>query len=237
VAKGVAIVTSIISGIKNAIKKGSDILTDLLNTTKEIGEQVINGIIKGLKGKAKDITDYVEHLAGKMVKKFTDKFSIGSPSRVFMELGGYIMDGLAIGLDDGAANVYGSIDSVADGMISTMAKANSDISSALDGVMDADPTIRPILDLTAVEDEAKKMPSILDVGAINAAASYDQAAFISSSQMGQGGSDEGSIVEKGVVVNFQQNNTSPESLSASEIYRQTQNQLALAKNSLNLATV
>jgi hypothetical protein len=96
--------------------------------------------------------------------------------------------------------------------------------------MDVQPVITPVLDLTQMQKDVAKMPNLSNVipitGAINAAA-------ISAAQAAQPGSDVDP--ETGAtVIKLEQNNYSPEALSEAEIYRQTNNQLSMAKSALGL---
>lgn len=87
-----------------------------------------------------------------------------SPSRVFIELGKYLSQGLAIGItrySDLARNAAydmteGTADSVKDLLTRVVSVINDDY--------DFDPTIRPVLDLSDVKNGASEMSSILSSG-------------------------------------------------------------------------
>ncbi len=121
-------------------------------------------------------------------------------------------------------------------MIDTVAGTLNAVPDILDGLMDMEPVITPVLDLTTVQDEAKKLSDLTNVTPITAAASYDQASLISAAQAvnqtSTSADDNGSSTSP---ITFEQNNYSPESLSPAEVYRQTKNQLSQAKSLLDVA--
>jgi len=160
-----------------------------------------------------------------------------SPSRVFMQIGKDMIDGTVIGIDGQASAAYRSVDSATNGMIDAMVKRLSVVPDAIDGLIDLDPVITPVLDLTNAEVGAKQLADLTNVTPITTAASYDQAAAISAAQeASQTSTDDDSDPKSLVGVKFEQNNYSPESLSATEVYRQTKNQLAQAKDVIGLVS-
>jgi len=68
-----------------------------------IGENIIMGLVDGFMSKVTWLRDKVLGVAKDIAGWFSSALGIKSPSRVFMALGGYVGDGLAIGLDKGAA--------------------------------------------------------------------------------------------------------------------------------------
>ena len=97
------------------------------------------------------------------------------------------------------------------------------------------PTITPVLDLSQVERDARKLGGLTNVTPITAAASYGQASAISDAQR-KAMAQTAQAVQGGTTLMFEQNNYSPEALSDVEIYRQTKNQLGHIKNALGLVS-
>ena len=160
----------------------------------------------------------ISSLPGK-VKKF---LHIGSPSRVFYDIGTAIVDGLIWGIDDSADGVDESMTNVVNTIIDSV--------NAIPDLTDINPTITPVVDLTQVQAAADQMSTIFDISPV-ATASYGQAASISSTQAAQGAVSDSTGTEASVI-KFEQNNYSPESLSPVEIYRQTKNQLSQMRTAL-----
>lgn len=64
----------------------------------EFGTQMVLGMVNGITGSMGQARDAVMHVGDNVVGWFKDKLGIRSPSRVFAELGGFTMQGLALGL-------------------------------------------------------------------------------------------------------------------------------------------
>ena len=80
---------------------------------------------------------------------------INSPSRVFMEIGGYTSEGFAIGLDKYAHMASESAGRLADNVIKSVKDPLTNISKILDENIDVNPTIRPVMDLSNVKNGSK----------------------------------------------------------------------------------
>jgi hypothetical protein len=173
----------------------------------------------------------MEDIADEMVATLKRKLQIKSPSEAFAEVGRFSMAGMAKGFSDGSQMVTDAVDKAASDALAAMKKSMSNISSAVTDAIDPQPVITPILDLTQVRSQAEELASLTTPIPITAAASYGQAAIISSGQTTT--QDEPvPVVPGGTSVKFEQNNYSPESLTEIEIYRQTKNQLSQLKSAL-----
>lgn len=62
------------------------------------GSMIMTGLINGIKGMAGAVKDSVVGAASDTVSYFKEKLGINSPSRVFMELGGFVAEGAALGI-------------------------------------------------------------------------------------------------------------------------------------------
>lgn len=202
----------------------------------KVAASIISGIIKGIGAGAAEVGKKLAGLAGEAISGFMDKIRGKSPSKVFIDIGGYITQGLIIGINNGTPDVVQTIRSTADGMINTMNEALADIPNILDGLMDVNPVITPILDLSNVQKNAAKLSELTNVTPITAAASYGQAASISVAQEAAQATISETATQKSTEFKFEQNNYSPKALSPAEIYRHTRNQLSQAKSVLGLVS-
>lgn len=66
---------------------------------KQIGKDVINGFINGIKSKITDVKNVVKEAANAVTSKIKDVLNINSPSRVLMEMGEDTGEGFVIGID------------------------------------------------------------------------------------------------------------------------------------------
>lgn len=65
----------------------------------EFGGNLMSGLVKGITGKLGEVKDSIVGAGAAVTGWFKEKLGIHSPSRVFAELGGHTMDGLALGIN------------------------------------------------------------------------------------------------------------------------------------------
>lgn len=70
-----------------------------------LGGFVVDGLIGGITSRAAALRDAVTGIASSAAEWFKEKLGIASPSRVFMEYGGWISEGAALGMQGGAGAV------------------------------------------------------------------------------------------------------------------------------------
>jgi tape measure domain-containing protein len=217
--KGANAVISFLNSVANTIRTKEP---QMLAAGANIGTAIVQGMINGIGSLAGQLESkalsLISSLPGK-VKKF---LHIGSPSKVFYDIGVNIMLGLIGGIEDNSDNAVAAIGNTADAMLGAMA--------AIPDLAEMNPTITPVLDLTQVQAGADQMNTMINAASV-ATVSTDQAASISVSQAVSGGATDTTAPDKSVI-KFEQNNYSPESLSPVEIYRQTKNQLSQMRTAL-----
>ena len=103
--RGVSITIEKVKETFNQIKE-----IDLL----QIGKDIIDGLVNGIKGKIEDVKNAVKDIAGSITGKIKDILNIHSPSRVMAELGMFTSQGLADGMLDGARYVDRASSQIAD---------------------------------------------------------------------------------------------------------------------------
>ncbi|MDA8444776.1 phage tail protein [Paracidovorax valerianellae] len=69
------------------------------------GADLMDGLSNGVISRITAVRDAISTVAGDAIDWFKQVLGIHSPSRVFMELGGYVGEGAALGIDRGAAGV------------------------------------------------------------------------------------------------------------------------------------
>lgn len=103
------------TGVSNAIDKVKETFDtirqiDLL----QIGKDIIDGLVNGIRSKIDDVVNAVKDVAGSITGKIKDVLNIHSPSRVMAELGMFTSQGLAEGMLDGARYVDRASSQIAD---------------------------------------------------------------------------------------------------------------------------
>ena len=144
-----AIIDELKACIKDAVTVGGDIMTGLKNG-------ITNGLSKvkeAAKNVAKSALDAAKNLLG-----------INSPSRAFMEVGRWSDEGMAKGLTKYSGLVEDAASDTAEGALSGMQKALSAVDSLVSDNMNSSPVIRPVLDLSEIQNGRSTMDGIMSGG-------------------------------------------------------------------------
>lgn len=87
----------------------------------QIGADLINGLVNGILGRLGALKATVQNAGSAVATWFKDRLGIRSPSRVFAQLGGFVMEGLDNGLAASAAAPMARISGIAAGMTGALA--------------------------------------------------------------------------------------------------------------------
>lgn len=108
--------TSAASQFGSKLRSG---LEAIPGTLGNIGSNIVQGLVNGVTGAAGKLVDAVKGAVGDAIQGAKNLLGIKSPSRVFREIGRYVMQGAALGVDDDAGLLLKSTDDAMRGMIST----------------------------------------------------------------------------------------------------------------------
>lgn len=225
--KGMWTVLKLLEGVRDAINKYAPRFNKV---GREIAWAIVDGMTGGLASKAWSFGESMLNVAKKGYNKIKNYFGIHSPSRLMKELGGYVGEGLAIGIENTGERVAEAGDNMSSAAYDAMSRALDGVNELIEDDPSFKPEIKPILDLTEMQKQAKGinnfMPAIgVTAQAANAARPPAPIAVDNSDKNGQNGVTN---------ITFNQTNNSPEALDAATIYRQTHTQLAMAKDKLTL---
>lgn len=187
-----------------------------------VGEYAGDGFLKGLARKSPDAYLAGFQIGDNAAKGMSAALSVHSPSKRTRKIGAFTGTGFVLGMRDKAKDAYyagsylGTLS--ADGLSSTLKLVSEKIQNGVE----TDPTIRPVIDLSDVEEKTAVMNALFTQNrAIKAQSSFRTTSGSSKPSEEQTNSE----TEPSVV--FNQYNTSPKALSRFEIYRQTKNQLSM----------
>lgn len=221
--------TDFLNGLADAIRtKAPEIRQAGLN----VADAIIDGITGGLADKAGDVAGGAVDIAKGAVGAVGSFLGIGSPSKVFAKIGGFMGAGLALGLrkDTSAEN---SAVAQAERIVAAFAETLKGSPDMLVG-LDASPVISPVLDLTKVKTAAAGLDKLMANPIITPDVSLAQARLIATTAQTTGTADREPVYTGPSEIKFEQNIFSPEALSTNDIYRNTKSQIALAKEELNI---
>ena len=108
--------TSAASQFGSKLRSG---LEAIPGTLGNIGSNIVQGLVNGVTGAAGKLVDAVKGAVDDAIQGAKNLLGIKSPSRVFRKIGQYVMQGAALGVDDGADLLLKSTDDAMRGMIST----------------------------------------------------------------------------------------------------------------------
>ena len=225
--KGMWTVLKLLEGVRDAITKYS---YKFNKVGREIAWAIVDGMTGGLASKAWSFGESMVSFAKKGYNKVKDFFGIHSPSRLMKELGGYVGEGFAIGVENTGERVAEAGENMSNAAYDAMAKAIGGVNELLEDDPSFKPEIKPILDLTEMQKQAKGINNFLPAIGVTAQAAN---AARPPAPIAVDNSDKNS--QNGVTnITFNQTNNSPEALDAATIYRNTNTQLAMAKDKLTL---
>jgi tape measure domain-containing protein len=234
VDSGVKLIISFVNGLADSIRNNQ---AAMQAAGANLADAIIDGMVKGLANGASAVVSAAKNAASAALNAAKDFLGINSPSKEFEKLGKFSTQGMANGLDKTSDIVAESAKNVGKDAILAMQKSISGMDQLIADSVDAQPTIRPVMDLTDVQKGSSKLGSLIPSSSalsVNANTTYAQAraarrTYDANQQVAEIAAATASEVRP---IQFVQNNTSPKALSHAEIYRQTRNQLSQTKGAL-----
>jgi hypothetical protein len=225
-------VVKFVNGAADAVTKNTG---DLKAAGGKLATAIIDGLTGGLASGVTSVIRAAKGMAQSAYDAAMGFLQAHSPSRLFMKVGGYIPQGMAIGMGQYEGVVAAAAESVGQTALDSMKKSIVGLNDIVMANVDPNPTITPVLDLTNVQRDATKIGSLLQstpfaIGSLDAATSA-----LNGYAANTGGAADAQAQDRAISapVTFIQNNNSPKALSTAEIYRQTKNQLSVAKEGAN----
>lgn len=183
------------SGIKSGSSSVNSAVASVINSAvakarsgsgqmRSAGASMMDGFTAGIRSRAASAAAAAASAVAKAIAAAKSKLQINSPSKVFMQIGKWTVMGMEKGLDNNAYRVSRSATNMADSAITAMQSSISKIANAVNDNIDAQPTIRPVLDLSNVEAGARSLNGMLDSSQLNASLSGNMSRSIGTIQNG-----------------------------------------------------
>lgn len=128
------------------------------------GKYLVQGFAAGISAETWRAEAKAAAMASAAETAAKEELDINSPSKVFRAIGYSVPEGFAMGIDRMAYMASDSSEAMADTAINSMKGAISRIGDAISTDIDAQPTIRPVLDLSEVEAGAGTISSMFGSG-------------------------------------------------------------------------
>ena len=241
-------ISNLITAVKN--KLSSETLSSNFET---YGKNVAIGLANGIDANASSAVAAAERMASAVAAATKKGLDERSPSKLTKLYGKYWDEGLAIGIDENTGSVVRSVNTLSDEVISSTKSIITNIKNVLDTDMNFEPTIRPVVDTSDVEEKSKQINKMLSVDTktankasmsfnasdlsllrnVSSAFNFTENArkMYAQNEARKDKSNGESI--NGLGTTFIQNNYSPKALSRIEIYRDTRNLFSQAKGALS----
>lgn len=230
VEAGIQMIVDVMTGIAQGIRNKSK---EISNAAADIGEALIDGIVIGIGNFMYRIWNKITNLGNEMVSRAMKAIGAASPAKRLIPVGEYFDDGLALGIDRNAETVYDSATDVGKTAISKVKDSLAKMGDIVSDDMHLSPTITPVLDLSAVKKSSGQLNTMFGAPTLSLDATANRASSIAvqerqnEMQLRINETEAVSNIDKSVT--FVQNNNSPKALSEAELYRQTKNQISVAK--------
>lgn len=228
---GMQCMIKFIAGIKEKAKEVKTAFTGNLNASvtairdyhdqfKQAGAYLVEGFADGISENTYRAEAKARAMARAAAEAAEDELDEHSPSRVGYHIGDFFGLGFVNAIGTYAVKAYNASAEMADSAKTGLGNAIAKVKDMIDNGVDGQPTIRPILDLSDVEEKSHRLNTLF---------SRSQALTVSTgiaAARGRNLQNEDTNPNTGNSYNFTQNNYSPKALSRTEIYRQTKNQFS-----------
>lgn len=144
--------------ITNAVAAAKGYYSEFYSAGGYLGE----GLVNGINAKKTAVYNAGFALGQKAVQGEKDGQASKSPSKLTIKAGKWLGEGLVIGIKKMYSKVYDSGHSLGETAVDSITTTVSRIADAIDSDIDAQPTIRPVLDLSDVRAGASSISGMFD---------------------------------------------------------------------------
>ena len=152
---------SVTSVISSSLSSATTAIRNKYTSFYSAGSYLVTGFSNGISENSYKATAKSKAMAEAAIKAARNALKINSPSKVFKEIGSGVPEGFAIGIGMLGGTVKNSVIDMASTAIKSTRSAMATVLDALNSDMDAQPTIRPVIDLTDVRSGASAINGML----------------------------------------------------------------------------
>lgn len=174
---------------KTLVSDCADAISDKSSSFETAGKHVVTGFADGISKNTFKAEAKAKAMALAALEAAKEALDENSPSKEFYSIGNFAGLGFVNALDSYASISYKSGHEMADSARVGLRDALKRIGDSVNGDMDMQPTIRPVLDLSDVRSGASAISSILGTGTIGAVANVGAISTMMN-RRGQNGNEE-----------------------------------------------
>lgn len=198
----------------------------IMSQAAKIGNWLIDGAKNAITNGIGRVGAAIKGFADSVISKAKEFFGIASPSKRMYEIGMYLDEGLALGIEKETAPVLNAVNTVGETTSENLKNTLSKMDFSLDP--EINPTVKPVLDLSDISKGADEMNAMMSKN-LKLTPTIDTVAMASNSvnsvKVASEAASKTIPQQQSPTVNFTQNNYSPKYLSTIDIYRQTRSQI------------
>ena len=197
-----------------------------------VGKNIASGLAEGLKKNANLAVLASKKVASQMLEAARETLEVNSPSKKFEKIGMYSDRGLANGVSKNSGLIISSIKDASTSALDAARSSLSNLANILMGDMDADPVIRPVVDMSDVNRSVNRINGLVGGSrAMNIDATVRQAQNVASimnrNQMQNGTNQNGFNGSEP---------TNPVNVSGNNFYIRSDNDVKMLANELATLT-
>ena len=159
-SKDKALSSSITTSLSTAISNAGEYWDDFYS----LGSSLVDGFAAGISENSYKASAKAAAMASAAYEAARKELDVNSPSKIFRSLGYTVPEGFAMGIDKLSGMAGKSATAMADVAIDGVTSSVSKIAEAINGDIDMQPKIRPVLDLSDVRAGASSIGSMLGFG-------------------------------------------------------------------------
>ena len=142
--------SNVTSAITSCLSTATTTIRGKYDSFYSAGSYLADGLANGISANAYKAAAKAKAMAEAAVKAAREALKINSPSKVFREIGSGIPEGFAMGIGMLSGDVKDSVTNMTSTAVKATKSTMSTVLDALSADMDAQPTIRPVVDLTDI---------------------------------------------------------------------------------------
>jgi tape measure domain-containing protein len=154
--------SSIASSATGALNLAASRLRSYYGIFRGAGGYVASGFAAGIRSGIQAAANAAAQMASAASTAARKNLKVASPSKVFKKIGGYVSQGFAIGISNYASMVQRSVGKMTNTAVDTSNKAMTRILEAVNGSVDSQPSIRPVVDLSEAKTGIHALNAMLN---------------------------------------------------------------------------
>ena len=143
--------SAVVNSAGSVASSGESAVRGYYRSFFQAGNYLVTGFARGIELSTWVAKQAAKKMAEDAMNEANTTLDVGSPSKEFIKIGGYVAEGFAIGISDLSYKSNNAAEGMATSAMNTTRTAMSKVLDAINTDMDAQPTIRPVVDLSDVQ--------------------------------------------------------------------------------------